>query len=91
MRTAIILALLIAPAWAASQEDNDFNTTAVETCLEKARQENAELPGAKYFNAYFDPATQSLRTSADNSIGGSGEVMKFAMKKCLVGFGWKFQ
>ena len=63
---------------------------AVETCLEKARQENAELPGVKFFNAYFDRATQSLRTSADNSIGGTGEVMKFAMKKCLVGWGWRF-
>jgi hypothetical protein len=90
MRTAIILALLISPAWAASQEDNDWNTMAVETCLERARQENAELPGVKFFNAYFDPATQSLRTSADNSIGGTGEVMKFAMKKCLVGWGWRF-
>ena len=90
MRTAIILALLISPAWAASQEDNDWNTMAVETCLEKARQENAELPGVKFFNAYFDRATQSLRTSADNSIGGTGEVMKFAMKKCLVGWGWRF-
>ena len=52
MIRVIIFALLISvssdPAWAASQEDNDFNTMAVETCLEKARQENAELPGAKF-------------------------------------------
>jgi len=94
MRAAIILILLISPAWATSQEDNDWNTEAVETCLEKARQENAELPSAKFFNAYFDTATQSIRTSADNTLGGdlrTGEVMKFAMKKCLIGYGWKFQ
>jgi hypothetical protein len=96
MKTAIILVLLISPAWAGSWLD-DYNTKAVETCLEQARQENAGLPDAKYFNAYYDPAIQSFRTNADappspySTQIRAGEIMKFAMRKCLTAdWGWHF-